>query len=133
MRNIRRSSGTSTLSSHFTEETDLHKLQDRRISARWEDMFEANIFLSGNRPLPEFRDGNITYRHRLMSGYKASYFVSFARFHALVTAVQDQERGAAMGFRHYYLYYRVIRETVTAAVTIGTAVLLGYLIVNARF
>jgi len=38
-----------------------------------------------------------------------------------------------MGLRIYFLYYHVIREAVTAAVTIGTALLFTYLIVYARF
>jgi len=42
-------------------------------------------------------------------------------------------RGLGMRTRMFYLHYRLIRETITAAVTVGMAVLLGYLIVHARF
>jgi len=38
-----------------------------------------------------------------------------------------------MLFRSYFLHYRAIRETATAAVTIGIAVLFSYLILQARF
>jgi hypothetical protein len=38
-----------------------------------------------------------------------------------------------MPFRRYFLHYHLIREAVTAAVAIGTALLFGYLIVYARF
>ena len=39
---------------------------------------------------------------------------------------------AAMLRRQLYLHYRVVREAVTAVVTIGAALLLSYLILNAR-
>ena len=35
--------------------------------------------------------------------------------------------------RRYFLYYRVIRKTVTVMVTVGTAVFFSYLILSARF
>ena len=35
--------------------------------------------------------------------------------------------------RNYYLHYRAIRKIVTATVTIGTAVLFSYLILEVRF
>jgi hypothetical protein len=38
-----------------------------------------------------------------------------------------------MPFRRYFLHYRAIREAVTFAVTIGTAVLFSYLILTVRF
>lgn len=38
-----------------------------------------------------------------------------------------------MLFRSYFLHYRTIRKAVTATVTIGTAVLFSYLILQARF
>jgi hypothetical protein len=38
-----------------------------------------------------------------------------------------------MRFRIYFLHYHVIRESVTAAVTIATAVLFSYLVIYARF
>jgi hypothetical protein len=51
----------------------------------------------------------------------------------LVTPVQDQLGGADMRVRSFYLHYRLIREAITATVTVGTALLFGYLIVYARF
>jgi hypothetical protein len=51
----------------------------------------------------------------------------------MATAVQDVERGIAMFLRSYFLHYRAIREAITAAVTVGTAVLFSYLILQARF
>jgi hypothetical protein len=38
-----------------------------------------------------------------------------------------------MLLRSYFLHYRAIREAVTAAATIGAALLFSYLIVYARF
>jgi hypothetical protein len=38
-----------------------------------------------------------------------------------------------MPFRKYFLHYHAIRKAVTAAVTIGTALLFSYLILQARF
>jgi hypothetical protein len=38
-----------------------------------------------------------------------------------------------MLLRSYYLHYRAIREAVTVAVTIGTALLFSYLILYTRF
>lgn len=34
--------------------------------------------------------------------------------------------------RLFYLHYRLVRETLTAAVTIGTALLFSYLILQVR-
>jgi hypothetical protein len=47
--------------------------------------------------------------------------------------VQYPRREAAMLSQRYFLHYRAIRKAVTAAVTIGTAVLFSYLILQARF
>jgi hypothetical protein len=49
----------------------------------------------------------------------------------LVTAVQDEAQEAVMLLRSYFLHYRLIRETLTAVVTVGTALLLSYLILQA--
>jgi hypothetical protein len=38
-----------------------------------------------------------------------------------------------MLYRSYLLHYRLVRETITAVVTIGTALLFSYLILHARF
>jgi hypothetical protein len=35
--------------------------------------------------------------------------------------------------RRYFLHYRAIREAVTVMVTVGTAALFSYLILNVRF
>jgi hypothetical protein len=51
----------------------------------------------------------------------------------MVSPVQDEERRDAMLLRSYFLHYRAIRRAVTAAVTIGTAVLFSYLILQGRF
>ena len=55
------------------------------------------------------------------------------RFRTLVIPVQYEEQGDAMLFRSYFMHYRAIRKAVTAAVTIGTAVLFSYLILQAGF
>ena len=47
--------------------------------------------------------------------------------------MQDQERGAAMLLRSYFLHYRAIRKAVTVAVAVGTALLFSYLILYTRF
>ena len=38
-----------------------------------------------------------------------------------------------MLYRMYLLHYRLVRETITAIITIGTALLFSYLILQARF
>jgi len=93
----------------------------------------AIIFLSGNGGLLEFRDGNLRCAHSLIATAGVFCFVRVTRFRELVIPVQYQERGMLVLFRSYFLHYRAIRETVTAAVTIGTAVLFSYLILQARF
>ncbi len=50
----------------------------------------------------------------------------------MVTPVQDDVWGDTMRFRRYFLHYRAIRQALTFTVTIGTAVLLSYLILQAR-
>jgi hypothetical protein len=77
-----------------------------KMQAGWVPLF----FLSGNDGLLEFRDGKIfTNRDKL------------TRLEAAIVS------------RRYFLHYRVIREAVTVTVTIGTAVLFSYLILNVRF
>jgi hypothetical protein len=44
-----------------------------------------------------------------------------------------QSGGDAVLYRRYFLHHRMIREAVTAVVTIGAALLLSYLILQARF
>ena len=81
----------------------------------------------------EFRDGNLTFNHSPLATTGAFCFVPVTGFRALVTPVQYEEPGDAMLFRSYFLHYRAIREAVTAAVIVGTAVLFSYLILQARF
>jgi hypothetical protein len=47
--------------------------------------------------------------------------------------MQDEAREVYMLLRRYFLHHRLIREGVTAVVTIGTALLFSYLILQARF
>ena len=47
--------------------------------------------------------------------------------------MQDEPREAPVLYRRYLLHYRLVRETVTAIVTIGAALLFSYLILQARF
>lgn len=55
------------------------------------------------------------------------------RLLALAIPVQDKAGGDAMLYRRYFPHHRMIREAVTAVVTIGAALLLSYLILQARF
>jgi hypothetical protein len=55
------------------------------------------------------------------------------RLNTLVTVMQGYAQGElAMLRRHLYLHYRVVREAITAVVTVGAALLLSYLILKAR-
>jgi hypothetical protein len=45
----------------------------------------------------------------------------------------DEGQEVHMFLRRYFLHHRLIREGVTAVVTIGTALLFSYLILQARF
>jgi hypothetical protein len=51
----------------------------------------------------------------------------------MATAVQGEAQGAPMLRQKYLLHYCLIRETVTAVVTMGTAVLLSYVILQSWF
>ncbi len=50
----------------------------------------------------------------------------------LATMVQDRWQEATMIQRAYFLHYRLVREGITAVVTLGTAMLVSYLILWAR-
>jgi hypothetical protein len=51
----------------------------------------------------------------------------------LATVVQYKcRREVVMIRRTYFLHYRMVREAITVAVTLGTAALLGYLILRVR-
>ena len=52
------------------------------------------------------------------------------RLRALATVVQGQAREAPMLHRKFYLHYRLVREAITAVVTIGAALLFSYLILQ---
>ena len=55
------------------------------------------------------------------------------RLWILATVVQDKwRREGAMILRAFFLHYRMIREAITVMVTIGTALLLSYLILSVR-
>jgi hypothetical protein len=51
----------------------------------------------------------------------------------LVTALQGEMQEVMMLSRQYFLHYRLVRRVLTATATIGTALLLSYLILQARF
>jgi hypothetical protein len=79
----------------------------------------------------EFRDGKLADHGVAVSGRKATDSLYLTRLQALVTAVQDEAQETVMLLRSYFLHYRLIRETLTAVVTVGTALLLSYLILQA--
>jgi hypothetical protein len=47
--------------------------------------------------------------------------------------MQDEAPEVDMLLRRYFLQHRLIREALTAVVTIGSALLFSYLILQARF
>src|SRR5882762_8287072 len=86
---------------------------------------------SGNCTMPESRDGKIANHGVGVSGRKPTDSLCLTRLQALVTAVQDEAQEAVMLLRSYFLHYRLIREALTAVATVGTALLLSYLILQA--
>jgi hypothetical protein len=78
--------------------------------------------------MPGFRDGKIANPGVAVRGRKLIDSLCLTRPQALVTAVQDEAQEAVMLLRSYFLHYRLIRETLTVVVTVGTALLLSYLI-----
>jgi hypothetical protein len=79
----------------------------------------------------EFRDGKKANHGVAVSERKLTDSLHLTRPQALVTAVQDEAQEAVMLLRRYFLHYRLIREILTAAATVGTALLLSYLILQA--
>ena len=78
----------------------------------------------------EFRDGKIANPGVAVSGRELTDSLCLTRVQALVTAVQDEAQEAVMLLRSYFLHYRLIREILTAVATVGTALLLSYLILQ---
>ena len=81
--------------------------------------------------MPESRDGKIANRLVGLRGQELTDSLCLTRIQALVTAVQDEAQEAVMLLRSYFLHYRLIREVLTAVATVGTALLLSYLILQA--
>ena len=77
-----------------------------------------------------FRYGKMANHGVAGSGRNPTDSLRLTRPQALVTAVQDDAQEAVMLLRSYFLHYRLIRETLTAVVTVGTALLLSYLILQ---
>ena len=78
----------------------------------------------------EFRDGKIANHIVGLRGRELTDSLFLMRHQALVTAVQDEAQEAVMLLRSYFLHYRLIREILTAVATVGTALLLSYLILQ---
>ena len=79
----------------------------------------------------EFRDGKIANPGVAVSGRELTDSLCLTRVQALVTAVQDEAQEAVMLLRSYFLHYRLIREILTAVATVGTALLVSFLILQA--
>jgi hypothetical protein len=79
----------------------------------------------------EFRDGKIANPGVAASGRELTDSLYLIRHQLLVTAMQDEAQEAVMLLRSYFLHYRLIREILTAVATVGTALLLSYLILQA--
>ena len=80
--------------------------------------------------MPEFRDGKIANHGVAVSVWKPTDSSRLTQTQALATAVQDEPQEAVMLLRSYFLHYRLIRETLTAVATVGTALLLSCLILQ---
>lgn len=78
----------------------------------------------------EFRDGKIANHEVPVSGRELTDSLYLTRAQVLVTAMQDEAQEAVMLLRSYFLHYRLIREALTAIATVGTALLLSYLILQ---
>ena len=81
--------------------------------------------------MPESRDGKIANHLVGLRGQELTDSLYVTRIQALVIAVQDEAQEAFMLLRSYFLHYRLIREALTAVATVGTALLLSYLILQA--
>jgi hypothetical protein len=93
----------------------------------------ALFFLSGNQGIGEFRDGNAD--HRGNPGVISKLLIlgrlhGFDHWSPRCNANGRQE--AVMIHRTFFLHYRVVSEAITSMGTVGTALLLGYLILWAR-
>jgi hypothetical protein len=94
---------------------------------------QGAVFLSGNRAPGEFRDGNAEPFHDLPSIANLlilNMLASCGYWPLWCKTNRSQE--AAMIHRTYFLHYRLVREAITTVVTVGTALLLSYLILWAR-
>ena len=73
--------------------------------------------------------GNPSYgKHKLSEELVESTDVT--RLRPLATMVQGHAREAPMLHRKFYLHYRLVREAITAVVTVGAALLFSYLILQ---
>ena len=79
----------------------------------------------------ESRDGKIANHLVGLRGQELTDSLCLTRLQALVIAVQDEAQEAVMLLRSYFLHYGLIREIFTAVATVGTALLLSYLILQA--
>jgi spore maturation protein SpmA len=91
------------------------------------------VFLSGNRTPAEFRDGNGRHLQASRTFLISLILNKLPLSLLLATVVQyKSSQEAAMIHRTFFLHYRLVREAVTAVVTIGMALLFSYLILWAR-
>ena len=79
----------------------------------------------------EFRDGKIANHGVGVSGRELTDSLWLTILQPLVIVMQDEAQEAVMLLRSYFLHYRLIREILTAVATVGTALLLSYLILQA--
>lgn len=95
-------------------------------------MEEEAFFQSGKQDGEKFRDGNgqpIRYCVPLLNLIDSERVATFL---LLATVVQYKRVTGGKMIRHmYFSHYRGIREGITASITVGTAVLLGYFILQA--
>jgi hypothetical protein len=86
-------------------------------------------------PIRELRDGEVSGWEILSDGIRKFSgelveFTNVTRWPAMATVVQGHAREAPMLHRKFYLHYRLVREAITAVVTIGAALLFSYLILQ---
>jgi hypothetical protein len=67
-------------------------------------------------------------RHMLSGELVESTRVTRSR--PLATVVQGQAQEASMFYRKFYIHYRLVREAITAVVTLSAALLFSYLILQ---
>jgi hypothetical protein len=91
------------------------------------------VFLSGNHAPGEFRDGNSGSLRELRANRILLISSTLSMPPLLATVVQYKcRREVAMIRRAFFLHYRMVREVITIAITLGMAALLGYLILQVR-